>query len=100
MGFSSNSTATANLTLDSYPVASDFARIPEMPQHFTIILANGDVYPCSIVEYTNEPIMGNIFKNNFKEIWMSEKWNDFRHNLHGKCHLCPMNIHISVPLKP
>jgi MoaA/NifB/PqqE/SkfB family radical SAM enzyme len=71
-----------------------------IPQQFTIVLANGDVHPCNIVEYTHEPIMGNLFENSFKEIWGSKRWNDFRQNLHEKCHLCPMNIHTSIPLKP
>ncbi len=72
----------------------------KIPQQYTTVLANGDVHPCNIVEYTHEPIMGNLFENSFKEIWVSKRWNDFRQNLHEKCHLCPMNIHTSIPLKP
>ena len=72
----------------------------KIPQQFTIILANGDVHPCNIVEYTHEPIMGNLFEKSFTEIWKSKKWNDYRRNLHDKCHLCPMNIHTTLPFKP
>lgn len=71
-----------------------------LPQRFTMVLGNGDVHPCNIVEYTHEPIMGNIFENSFKEIWASKRWNDFRQNLHEKCSLCPMNIHTTIPLQP
>lgn len=71
-----------------------------IPQYFTIILANGDVHPCNVVEYTHEPIMGNLFENSFKDIWRSEKWNRFRAGLFDTCKLCPMNIHAQIPLRP
>jgi hypothetical protein len=45
--------------------------------------------------------MGNLFENSFKEIWVSKRWNDFRQNLHEKCHLCPQwtndNVDIWYP---
>lgn len=72
----------------------------QRPKDFTILLANGDVHPCNIVEYTHEPVMGNLFENSLTEIWNSEKWNNFRENLFEKCELCPINIYMSVPLKP
>ncbi|MCP4342149.1 MAG: hypothetical protein GY799_25510 [Desulfobulbaceae bacterium] len=70
-----------------------------IPLRFTIILANGGVHPCNIVEYTHERIMGNIFETIPKDIWVSEQWNNFRQNLHKNCHLCPMNIHTSIPYR-
>lgn len=71
-----------------------------IPQNFTIILGNGDVHPCNIVEYTHEPIMGNLFENNFKDIWYSEKWNRFRAERFDTCEFCPMNLHTTIPLSP
>ncbi|MFQ5647134.1 MAG: radical SAM protein, partial [bacterium] len=52
----------------------------EKPQSFAIILANGDVHPCNMVEYSHEPVIGNLFKKSFAEIYGSEAWNRFREN--------------------
>ncbi|GAH67552.1 unnamed protein product, partial [marine sediment metagenome] len=71
----------------------------QRPKEFTILLANGDVHPCNIVEYTHEPVMGNLFENSLTEIWNSKKWNNFRKNLFDKCELCPINLYMSVPLR-
>ncbi len=70
------------------------------PQEFTILLANGDVHPCNMVEYSHEPVMGNLFEQSLPEIWNSEKWNSFRENLFGYCKLCPINLYMTVPLRP
>jgi len=90
---------------------SDFAkglyRPPEMapspcqrPKSFTIILANGDVHPCNMVEYSHEPVMGNLFEKSLPEIWYGEKWNRFRDNLFDYCSLCPINLYMVIPLRP
>ena len=70
------------------------------PQEFTILLANGDVHPCNMVEYSHEPVMGNLFEQSLPEIWHSEKWNQFRENLFDYCRLCPINLYMTVPLRP
>jgi glycosyltransferase involved in cell wall biosynthesis/phenylacetate-coenzyme A ligase PaaK-like adenylate-forming protein/MoaA/NifB/PqqE/SkfB family radical SAM enzyme len=70
------------------------------PQEFTILLANGDVHPCNMVEYSHEPVMGNLFEQSLPEIWYSEKWNNFRENLFDYCRLCPINLYMTVPLRP
>jgi len=69
------------------------------PQFFTIILANGDMHPCNIVEYTHEPVMGNVREASVPEIWNGAKWNEFRQTLFDKCALCPINIYTNVPLR-
>jgi len=63
---------------------------------FALILANGDVHPCNIVEYKHEPVLGNVFTNSFEEIWRSQKARDFRKELHESCALCPMNLHFGI----
>ena len=70
------------------------------PQEFTILLANGDVHPCNMVEYSHEPVIGNLFEKSLPEIWNSEKWNRFRETLFDYCRLCPINLYMSVPLRP
>jgi glycosyltransferase involved in cell wall biosynthesis/phenylacetate-coenzyme A ligase PaaK-like adenylate-forming protein/MoaA/NifB/PqqE/SkfB family radical SAM enzyme len=72
----------------------------QRPKEFTIILANGDVHPCNMVEYSHEPVMGNLFENSLPEIWNSEKWNQFRETLFEYCRLCPINLYMTVPLRP
>ena len=70
-----------------------------IPKKQALILANGEVHPCNIVEYIHEPVMGNLFESSLPEIWHSKKWNRYRQNLHEKCELCPMNHHVYIPLR-
>ena len=69
------------------------------PQWFALILANGDVHPFNAVEYTHEPIMGNLFNTSFTEIWQSKKFDDFRKNLFFYCEKCPINLYTIIKLK-
>jgi MoaA/NifB/PqqE/SkfB family radical SAM enzyme len=71
----------------------------EQSEGFALVWSNGVVVPCFMCEYTTEPVMGNVFKDSLKDLWKTDKWNTFRRNLHGKCNLCPMNLHITLPLR-
>ncbi|MFH1965838.1 MAG: radical SAM protein [Acidobacteriota bacterium] len=71
----------------------------DVPKTAGLIMANGDVHPCNIVEYTHEPVMGNLAESSFREIWFSENWNHYRKTLHQKCSFCPVNIYTPVPLE-
>ena len=70
-----------------------------IPQHQALVLATGDVHPCNIVEYLHRPVMGNLFQNTLSEIWRSSDWEEFRSNRLKECKFCPMNIHVSIPLR-
>ena len=72
----------------------------QRPKNFTILLANGDVHPCNMVEYSHEPVMGNLFEKSLLEIWHSDKWNQFRKSLFDYCQWCPINLYMTIPLKP
>jgi len=75
----------------------------KFPKKQALILATGDVHPCNIVEYTHEPVMGNLFEQRLPQIWQSEKWDDFRRDLHSECPRCPMNWNPHIwfrPVKP
>jgi|GEM_PF-653478 len=72
----------------------------QRPKDFTILLANGDVHPCNMVEYTHEPVMGNLFEKSLPEIWRGDKWNRFREQLFDYCHKCPINLYMGIPLRP
>jgi len=69
------------------------------PNWFSIVLANGDVHPCNAVEYTHEPIMGNVFKKSLIKIWRGKEFNDFRNNTFDYCKYCPINLYTILPLK-
>lgn len=75
-----------------------------IPKRQALILANGDVHPCNIVEYSHKPIMGNVFEESFADIWMGEKWSKFRSEYFRNksvnyCQLCPMNLHENFRLR-
>lgn len=64
------------------------------PLSFVIILQNGDVVPCNLVEYTHNPIIGNIYHSTLKEIWENNLLLDeFRKDRFEDCKYCPMLIH-------
>jgi len=69
-----------------------------VPRTAGLIMANGDVHPCNIVEYTHEPVVGNLFKNSVRDIWNSVAWGRFRQSLHEKCAFCPVNVYMTIPL--
>jgi radical SAM protein with 4Fe4S-binding SPASM domain len=59
----------------------------------TVICWNGDVVPCCR-DAQGDYIMGNVLTQDFKEIWNSEKYKKFRHEIAnrqsevGLCRLC------------
>jgi radical SAM protein with 4Fe4S-binding SPASM domain len=69
-----------------------------IPRTTGLVMANGDIHPCNFVEYTHQPIMGNLFQKGFKEIWHSKTWNTYRKTLNPLCRFCPVNIYNAVPL--
>lgn len=47
-----------------------------------VIRWNGDLYPCCVfIEPNPEYIMGNIFEQNFKEIWFGKRFMQWRNNV-------------------
>lgn len=71
-----------------------------IPCESALILANGQVHPCNIVEYTHEPVMGDLFEQDLPTIWHSDRWAAYRRDLHAMCPQCPMNVHAAVALRP
>ncbi|MFN8628684.1 MAG: radical SAM protein [Candidatus Binatia bacterium] len=69
------------------------------PHRQALVLANGDVHPCNIVEYTHEPVVGNLFEEALATIWNGQRWCNFRRDLHPRCECCPMQRHTYVPLR-
>jgi MoaA/NifB/PqqE/SkfB family radical SAM enzyme len=70
----------------------------EIPSFFAIILANGDVHPCNIVEYTHYPVVGNLRKRSFREIWGGDEWANFRKEGFDLCRYCPVPQQVVIPI--
>ena len=70
-----------------------------LPFEQALVLANGDVHPCNMVEYAHEPVMGNLFHEPLTAIWEGPGWHTFRRDLHAQCERCPMGLHVYVPLQ-
>ncbi|MBC8234774.1 SPASM domain-containing protein [bacterium] len=68
------------------------------PGYFSIILANGDVHPCNMVEYTHHPVMGNLHEKRFSEMWQGKEWENFRKNGFDMCQYCPMPLSLTIPV--
>ena len=67
--------------------------------NFAIVLPNGDVHPCNIVEYSHEPVVGNVFDSSFTDIWAGHKFTQFRNNPYKYCRYCPVNIRCNLILR-
>jgi radical SAM protein with 4Fe4S-binding SPASM domain len=67
-----------------------------VPWFNTYIDAKGRVYPCCYLTGTPQ-IMGNVYDDEFQEIWHGEKYTQFRHHLVNDrpslegCRTCPRN---------
>jgi radical SAM protein with 4Fe4S-binding SPASM domain len=70
-----------------------------IPSEQALVLANGDVHPCNIVEYTHLQTVGNVLTDSLTDIWSGPRWNDFRASGIDECRLCPMERHVFIPLK-
>lgn len=68
------------------------------PNVFAMVLPNGDVHPCNMVEYVHEPVVGNILEESLTSIWYGDKFNEFRKNRFEWCRFCPTRLHFHVPL--
>jgi MoaA/NifB/PqqE/SkfB family radical SAM enzyme len=63
-----------------------------IPSSFMIIEGNGHVLACNPIEYTRNPIVGNILEHSIKDIWNNDAWNEFRKKKMDFCRVCPMNM--------
>lgn len=69
-----------------------------IPSFFSIILANGDVHPCNMVEYSHYPVIGNLHEHMFTELWQGEVWKTFRRKGFPLCQYCPVPQQIYIPI--
>jgi len=62
--------------------------------YFSLILPNGDGHPCNIVEYSHEPVVGNILNSSLKTIWEGKEYQEFRAKKKSFCKHCPVPLRI------
>jgi MoaA/NifB/PqqE/SkfB family radical SAM enzyme len=68
------------------------------PYNFALVLVNGEVHPCNGVEYSHEPVMGNLHESGLADLWQNAVWERFRLERHDWCHRCPMTLHFRIPI--
>lgn len=70
-----------------------------IPSSFMIIEGDGSVLPCNPVEYTRNPIMGNVLQDSIANIWNSGRWSQFRCGKFDYCNKCAMNQSVTLPFR-
>jgi radical SAM protein with 4Fe4S-binding SPASM domain len=70
----------------------------DKPLTFAMVYPNGDVLPCNAVEYTHEPIVGNVLLQPLDEIWQGSSFEEFRLLRIPWCQYCPMTLHARLEL--
>jgi MoaA/NifB/PqqE/SkfB family radical SAM enzyme len=68
------------------------------PSFFSIVIANGDVHPCNMVEYTHFPVVGNLKTQTFRDIWDGKEWARFRERGFDLCQYCPVPHQVTIPI--
>ena len=69
-----------------------------IPSFLALVLANGDVHPCNMVEYAHEPVIGNLRERGLAELWRGAAWRDFRRRGFPMCRYCPMPDQVVIPI--
>jgi len=68
------------------------------PKGFVMVLADGSVLPCNMVEYTGGPILGNVRRTRLAEVIASDRWTEFARAGYEYCRHCPTHLHFHVPI--
>lgn len=63
-----------------------------------IVLASGDVHPCNMVEYSRQPVVGNLRDHSLAQLWRGPAWSAFRRSGFDLCAQCPVPDQTYVPL--
>lgn len=68
------------------------------PETFALIYPNGDVLPCNAIEYSHQPIVGNVLDHSLHEIWNGSEYEQFRRERTDFCLHCPVVRHTGVSI--
>jgi radical SAM protein with 4Fe4S-binding SPASM domain len=98
--FSQKRNSDENYAACIYQDGSSNSHRCTIPDEFMLVLPDGNVHPCNVVEYSHEPVVGNLLQEggNLEQIWEGDRWNRFRRERHDWCRRCPMTCHTWVPL--
>lgn len=64
-----------------------------IPGNLIIVLPNGDIHPCNMIEYTHDFKCLSLFENSLQTVLSSIKYQQFAENKHEFCQKCPMLLH-------
>ena len=73
-------------------------RVCRTPSVFAMVLREGSVLPCNMVEYAGGPIMGNVKEESLEQIVGGLKWKEFEREGFELCQDCPAHRHFHIPL--
>ncbi len=71
----------------------------DLPCSFALILKNGDVAPCPAVDFTQHPVLGNLFDEDLDTIWHSARFRHFRKRRMNYCRRCPVSLSTTLRLQ-
>jgi len=81
-----------------YKLDPDKPKSCEVSKHSFMILANGDVHACNMIEMAGEPPLGNINNSSLKEILYGDSKKVFDNNVHKMCKYCAMSNTILIEM--
>lgn len=67
------------------------------PNEFGIILHNGDVHACNMVEYSHDGVIGNLGNNTLSAVFYSKTAQDYRLTNHEFCDYCSVPLNFIIP---
>jgi radical SAM protein with 4Fe4S-binding SPASM domain len=93
-------------TNDNYPKGrywnrdQDIKSLCNQPLTTAMILQNGDVMPCCVLENKYSQTMGNIMQSSLEDIWNGEKYKLFREKRSAFCYFCPSAQNMTIGFVP
>jgi hypothetical protein len=63
-----------------------------------MVLADGSVLPCNMVEYSGGPVLGNVRQAALADILRSDAWRRFARDGYESCAQCPSHLHFHLPI--
>lgn len=97
--FSNSRNSDANYARCIYNETEADCERCNIPNEFMLVLPDGAVHPCNVVEYTHEPVVGNFRESlDLRSIWEGDSFQQFRNDRTHWCRRCPMTYHNWIPL--
>lgn len=94
-----------NLGLNPKYDAGQYLNIPSFnvecntPNEFCIILPNGDVHACNMVENSHDGVIGNVLDMSLNEVFYGLAASRFRIEKHNFCNWCSVPLNVKINLR-